>query len=160
MVCLVVPGLFQRAVLMAGSALSPGSLCRQAVALKIRVATEMDCSSTIGSSTSSAEMADIGDCLRKRPLDRLMELQQKLLNEQQMILGRSHSQNNNNNNQQSLLFGLRPGWDTPLFAPFVDGGGLVPLEPLLAMQSAARQHFGSIALVAGVTSVESYRQTP
>jgi len=138
---------------MAGSALSPGSLCRQAVALKIRVATEMDCPA-IGSSTSSAEMADIGDCLRKRPLDRLMELQQKLLNEQQMVLGRSNS------NNQRLLFGLRPGWDTPLFAPFVDGGGLVPLEPLLAMQSAARQHFGSIALVAGVTSVESYRQTP
>ena len=129
---------------MAGSALSPGAMSRQALTLKTRVANEMDCPS-IGTSASSAEMADIGDCLRKRPLDRLLQLQDKLLLNQKMATVQQF---------------LTAGWDSPIFAPFVDGGGLVPLDPLLAMQSAARQHFGSIALVAGVTTVESYRQTP
>ena len=118
-------GLFQRAVLMSGSALSPWALNHQAGWLKAEVARQMDC----GPLPVPESLADIGDCLRKRPLDSLL----------------------------AVRLPATPRF-CPTFAPFVDGAGIVAVEPLQAMQSTS-QDFARIPLIAGVTSVESYRHT-
>lgn len=117
---------------MSGSALSPWALNHQAGWLKAEVARQLNC----GPEQENKEtkemnlmMADIGDCLRKRSLDSLLAVR------------------------------LPP---TPrfcsTFAPFVDGAGIVSVDPLYAMQSSS-QDFVRIPLVAGVTSIESYRHT-
>jgi hypothetical protein len=92
---------------------------------------QMDCDQHQSNKEENKEMnlmmADIGDCLRKRPLDSLM----------------------------NVRLPPTPRFCTS-FAPFVDGAGIVAVDPLQAMQSAS-QHFVRIPLVAGVTSIESYR---
>ena len=113
-------GLFQRAILMAGSALSPWALNHQAAQLKGQVARQMECpieNQSVG--------ADIGGCLRKKSLSQLLQVQ-----------------------PTACRF-------CPTFAPFVDGA-VIAIDPLTAMQSDS-DHFVRIPLVAGVTSVESYR---
>jgi neuroligin len=126
-------GLFQRVVLMSGSALSPWALNHQAGKLKAEVARQMDCEPFAGSDgAASAEqmsLADIGDCLRKKPLESLMAVRLPA-----------------------------PPRFFASFAPFVDGAGIVAIDPLRAMQSAS-EDFARIPLVAGVTSIESYRYT-
>ena len=131
---LQISGLFHRAILMSGSALSPWALNHQAGWLKAEVARQMDCdqhqSNNINNNNNkemNLMMADIGDCLRKRPLDSLM----------------------------NVRLPPTPRFCTS-FAPFVDGAGIVAVDPLQAMQSAS-QDFVRIPLVAGVTSIESYR---
>ena len=111
---------------MAGSALSPWALNHQAGWLKAEVARQMDCSLL---AHPQPELADIGDCLRKKSLEQLLSV--RLPNTPRFC---------------------------PTFAPFVDGAGIVAMDPLQAMQSAS-QDFARIPLVAGVTSVESYRDT-
>jgi neuroligin len=112
---------------MSGSALSPWALNHQAGWLKAEVARQMDCDQHQSNKEMNLMMADIGDCLRKRPLDSLM----------------------------NVRLPPTPRFCTS-FAPFVDGAGIVAVDPLQAMQSAS-QHFVRIPLVAGVTSIESYR---
>lgn len=121
-------GLFQRVILMAGSALSPWALNHQAGWLKAEVARQLDCPLT-QLHPQQPELADIGDCLRRRPLEQLLNLKLP-----------------------------EPPRFSSTFAPFVDGAGIVAMDPLHAMQSAS-QDFARIPLVAGVTSVESYRHT-
>ena len=111
---------------MAGSALSPWALNHQAGWLKAEVARQMDCSLL---AHPQPELADIGDCLRKKSLEQLLSV--RLPNTPRFC---------------------------PTFAPFVDGAGIVAMDPLQAMQSAS-QDFARIPLVAGVASVESYRDT-
>ena len=93
----------------------------------------MDCIPFAGlDATASPEqmsLADIGDCLRKKPLESLLAVRLPAA---------------------PLFF--------PNFAPFVDGAGIVAIDPLRAMQSAS-EDFPRIPLVAGVTSIESYRYT-
>lgn len=125
-----VAGLFQRVILMAGSALSPWALNPQAGWLKMEVGRQLNCPAVVGGSGGNVqlpELADIGDCLRKRSLEQLL----------------------------SLKLPATPRF-CPTFAPFVDGAGIVAIDPLQAMQSAS-QDFARIPLVAGVASVESYR---
>lgn len=110
---------------MSGSALSPWALNHQAGLLKSEVARQMDC----GPYSVPDSLADIGDCLRKRPLEALL----------------------------AIRLPSTPRFCST-FAPFVDGAGIVAVDPLHAMQSAS-QDFARIPLVAGVTSVESYRHT-
>lgn len=74
-------------------------------------------------------LADIGDCLRKKSLDSLL----------------------------AVRLPATPRF-CPVFAPFIDGAGIVAVDPLQAMQSSS-QDFVRIPLVAGVTSLESYRHT-
>ncbi|XP_057367984.1 neuroligin-1-like [Daphnia carinata] len=131
MISPIAAGLFQRVVLMSGSALSPWALNPQAGKLKAEVARQMGCE-PFGKSQGSTEqmsLADIGDCLRKVPLDSLMAVRLP---------------------------------ETPrfcaTFAPFIDGAGIVAVDPLHAMQTSS-EDFARISLVAGVTSVESYRYT-
>ena len=111
--------------MMSGSALSPWAMNHAPGALKKEVARQLDC----GPLSVPEALADIGDCLRKKPLE--------------------------------ALLGVRipdvPRF-LPTFAPFVDGAGAVALDPLHAMQSAS-EGFPRIPLVAGVVSVESYRDT-
>ena len=107
---------------MSGSALSPSALNHQAGWLKSEVAKQMDCSLAVPDA-----LADIGDCLRKRPLEALL----------------------------AVRLPATPRFCST-FAPFVDGAGIVAVDPLQAMQSSS-QDFARIPLVAGVTSVESYR---
>lgn len=107
---------------MSGSALSPSALNHQAGWLKSEVARQMDCVMAVPDA-----LADIGDCLRKRPLESLL----------------------------AVRLPATPRF-CPTFAPFVDGAGIVAVDPLQAMQSSS-QDFARIPLVAGVTSVESYR---
>lgn len=122
MVCIIMrrTGLFSRAVLMAGSALSPVALAADARALKEQVGKQMGCRE------SPSPSADIGDCLRRKPLAALLDVQ---LSETPRF------------------------W--PPFAPFVDGH-LVPVDPSDAIRSTSAA-FHSIPLLAGVTSLESYR---
>lgn len=126
-------GLFQRVVLMSGSALSPWALNHQAGKLKAEVAHQMGCEpfSKLQGITSPEQLslADIGDCLRKVSLDSLL----------------------------AVRLPDAPRF-CPTFAPFIDGAGIVAVDPLHAMQSAS-EDFGRIALIAGVTSIESYRYT-
>ncbi|EFX88148.1 hypothetical protein DAPPUDRAFT_311742 [Daphnia pulex] len=133
MISPIAAGLFQRVVLMSGSALSPWALNHQAGKLKAEVARQMDCEPFAGSDgAASAEqmsLADIGDCLRKKPLESLMAVRLPA-----------------------------PPRFFASFAPFVDGAGIVAIDPLRAMQSAS-EDFARIPLVAGVTSIESYRYT-
>jgi neuroligin len=117
---------------MSGSALSPWALNHQAGWLKAEVARQMDCDQHQSNKEENKEMnlmmADIaGDCLRKRPLDSLM----------------------------NVRLPPTPRFCTS-FAPFVDGAGIVAVDHLQVMQSAS-QDFVRIPLVAGVTSIESYR---
>ncbi|KAI9563146.1 hypothetical protein GHT06_010604 [Daphnia sinensis] len=131
MISPIAAGLFQRVVLMSGSALSPWALNPQAGKLKAEVARQMGCE-PFAKSQGSAEqmsMADIGDCLRKVPLDSLM----------------------------AVRLPETPRF-CPTFAPFIDGAGIVAVDPLRAMQSSS-EDFARIPLIAGVTSVESYRYT-
>nr|CAH0103200.1 unnamed protein product [Daphnia galeata] len=127
MISPLAAGLFHRAILMSGSALSPWALNHQAGWLKAEVARQMDCDQHQSNKEMNLMMADIGDCLRKRPLDSLM----------------------------NVRLPPTPRFCTS-FAPFVDGAGIVAVDPLQAMQSAS-QDFVRIPLVAGVTSIESYR---
>ena len=112
-------GLFHQAVLMSGSALSPCALASDPRSLKEQVSRQMDCPK------SATPDADIGDCLRKKPLASLLGV-----------------------HVETPRF-----W--PTFAPFIDGS-IIEMDPLLAMQSGS-QSFKNYALMAGVTSVESYR---
>ncbi len=123
---------------MSGSALSPWALNHQAGWLKAEVARQMNCGPPSdqqqqqqqpNNKEMSLMMADIGDCLRKRPLESLM----------------------------AVRLPPTPRFCTT-FAPFVDGAGIVAVDPLHAMQSTS-QDFARIPLVAGVTSIESYRHT-
>jgi neuroligin len=112
-------GLFSRALLMAGSALSPASLAADPRSVKDQVARQMECRE------SPSPDADIGDCLRKKPLAALLSIQ------------------------------LETPRFWPGFAPFIDGY-IVPVDPLVAMQSTSN-NFHNFPLLAGVTSLESYR---
>ena len=118
-------GLFQRAVMMSGSALSPWAMNHAPGALKSEVARQLEC----GPMPVPDALADIGDCLRKKPLEALL----------------------------AVRLADVPRF-TATFAPFVDGAGAVALEPLHAMRTAS-DGFPRIPLVAGVVSVESYRDT-
>ena len=104
--------MFSRALLMAGSALSPASLAADPRSVKDQVARQMECRE------SPSPDADIGDCLRKKPLAALLSIQ------------------------------LETPRFWPGFAPFID--------PLVAMQSTSN-NFHNFPLLAGVTSLESYR---
>ena len=64
-------GLFQRAVLMGGSALSPWALTRQAEEFKAQVARRMDCNVDENQSAD----ADIGECLRNKDLSELLQIE-------------------------------------------------------------------------------------
>ncbi|KZS00386.1 Uncharacterized protein APZ42_003313 [Daphnia magna] len=116
---------------MSGSALSPWALNHQAGKLKVEVARQMGCEPFTKSQGSLEQMslADIGDCLRKVSLDSLM----------------------------AVRLAETPRF-CPTFAPFIDGAGIVAVDPLHAMQSSS-EDFARIPLIAGVTSVESYRYT-
>ena len=118
---------------MSGSALSPWALNHQAGKLKAEVARQMDCIPFAGldaaASPEQMSLADIGDCLRKKPLESLL----------------------------AVRLPAAPRF-FPNFAPFVDGAGIVAIDPRRAMQSAS-EDFPRIPLVAGVTSIESYRYT-
>ncbi|KAI9562716.1 hypothetical protein GHT06_010170 [Daphnia sinensis] len=132
MISPLAAGLFHRAVLMSGSALSPWALNHQAGWLKAEVARQLNCGpeqSAKDAKEMNLMMADIGDCLRKRSLDSLM----------------------------AVRLPPTPRFCTT-FAPFVDGAGIVSVDPLHAMQSSS-QDFARIPLVAGVTSIESYSHT-
>ena len=116
---------------MSGSALSPWALNHQPGKLKAEVGRQMDCRpfAALDEAASAEQMslADIGDCLRKKPLDSLLSV--RLPAHPQFVAS---------------------------FAPFVDGAGIVAIDPLDAMRSTS-DDFARIPLVAGVTSIESYR---
>lgn len=111
--------------MMSGSALSPWAMNQAPGALKSEVARQLEC----GPLPGPEPLADIGECLRKKPLEALLAVR---LPDAPRFL--------------------------PTFAPFVDGAGAVALDPLHAMQTAS-EDFARIPLVAGVVSVDSYRDT-
>ncbi|VVC34144.1 Hypothetical protein CINCED_3A017629 [Cinara cedri] len=65
----VVPGLFRRAILLSGSALSSWALVEDPVSYALELAKQVNCSSADGTVTNPEPVVD---CLREVPLDRLM----------------------------------------------------------------------------------------
>ena len=108
---------------MAGSAASPAALAGDAASLKALVAAQLNCSET----RPSAD-ADIGDCLRGKPLAALLAVR---------------------TDHRTPRF-------LPAFAPFVDGH-IIAVDPLTAMQTPGSTPFHTYPLMAGVTTMESYR---